>query len=261
MYQQWKQWIPADQVANFKRGGYYSVLIAKNMKLIVLNTNTCYRLNFWALVFNFDSDGQLAWLENELSLAERAGISNVHLIGHISPDAQNCNAMWLHNFIRIITRYQTIIKAQFYGHSHLDEVKIYYGNSLVEKTIVSRSELDEMHKEHDEESAKSIIEEVKDESIPKSKRVVNVLAEKQIQQLINLQNLQHHLQHLNKNLILKQRVTLNDKINGYYTNPNYPRAVKKPISVAFLAPSVSSYDDVNPAYKVYIIDEYVSFIK
>lgn len=71
LYEQWKPHIPLDQVPNFLKGGYYSVVIAKNMKLIVLNTNACYRLNFWTLLNNQDPDGQLAWLEQELYAAEK----------------------------------------------------------------------------------------------------------------------------------------------------------------------------------------------
>ena len=252
-------------MGNFLKGGYYSVSIAKNMRLIVLNTNACYRLNFWTIVFNQDLDSQLAWLEQELYLAEKLN-QNIHLIGHVAPDKKNCNAIWLHNFIQIITRYQATIKAQFYGHSHLDEVKIYYGSTV--KTIYNslRSAVETMHnEEHTEKNVDELIDEIKGKSensnTPsiRTKRIINKLAEQQIKQLINLESLKSHLQHLNNDLIYKTKITLTDKINGYYANPypGYQKEIKKPISIAFLSPSSTSYDDVNPAYKVYIIEDTV----
>lgn len=257
LYEQWRPFIPADQVAYFLKGGYYSVTIAKNMKLIVLNTNACSRLNFWTLIFNQDLDDQLVWLENQLYLAETSG-QNVHLIGHIAPDHKSCNAIWLHNFIRIVARYQSVIKAQFYGHSHLDEVKIYYGNSL--NYTYNLREAEKRHNDqHNPQTVETLLDDIKNKP-DKAKRIVNTLAEQQIKQLQDLESLQSQLLHLNKDLIYKTKITLNDKIKGYYANlnPSYEKEIKKPISIAFLSPSTSSYDDVNPAYKVYIIEDDVS---
>lgn len=271
LYAQWKDFIPLDQVANFLRGGYYSVLISKNMKLIVLNTNTCYRLNFWTLVYHHDSDGQLTWLEQELYLAEKLN-QYVHLIGHIAPDKKNCNAIWLHNFIQIVTRYQHLIKAQFYGHSHLDEVKIYYGGNNVRRMVNTRNIVENMHKEeHTEENIEALLDEIRkqsnvtndetnsEKSSKRTKHIMNNVAGQQIKQLMNLESLQKQLQHLNKDLIFKNQITLTDKINGFHENPypGYVKEIKKPISIAFLSPSATTYDDVNPAYKVYIIEETV----
>lgn len=229
--------------------------MAKNMRLIVLNTNACYRLNFWNLLFHQDIDSQLSWLERELNLAEAWG-HNVHLIGHIAPDIKSCNAIWLHNYIRIVTRYQHIIKAQFFGHSHLDEVKIYYGSSL--NQTYNLREAKEIHeKQSDESQIEALLNDIENNST-RAKRIVNNLAEQHIKQMVKLQSLKSHLLHLNKNLIFKTKITMTDKINGYYSNPGFAKEVKVPISIAFLSPSATPYDDVNPAYKVFILEADVS---
>ena len=191
----------------------------------------------------------------------------VHLIGHIAPDKKSCNAIWLHNFIQIITRYQAIIKAQFYGHSHLEEVRIYYGSSV--KRIGAREAIESAHNEnHSEQSAEKLVNEVmgrssenQTETPQQSKRIINFLADQQIHQLSGLEVLQSQLQHLNKDLIFNNKITLADKINGYHANPypGYIKETKTPISIAFLSPSVSPYDDVNPAYRVFILEDTVRF--
>ena len=191
----------------------------------------------------------------------------MHLIGHIAPDKETCNTIWLHNFIQIVTRYQAIIKAQFYGHSHLDEIRIYYGSS-VKKIINARDAMESAHSEkHSEQDAESLLNQVmarsagnQTEDPKQSKRIINSMAEQQIKQLIGLENLQKQLQHLNKDLLFKNRITLADKISGYHANPypGYTKETKTPISIAFLTPSISPYDDVNPAYRVFIVDDTVS---
>ena len=191
----------------------------------------------------------------------------VHLIGHIAPEKKSCNAIWLHNFIQIVTRYQAMIKAQFYGHSHLDEVKIYYGSS-VKRIIGAREAVESAHQEkHSEQNVESLVNQVtarssgnETEKSDQSKRIVNAIAKQQIQQLINLENLQSQLQHLNQDVLYKTKISLADKINGYHANPypGYTKETKTPISIAFLSPSVSPYDDLNPAYRVFIVEDTVS---
>lgn len=91
-------------------------------------------MNMWILYETIDLGGSLNFLVNSLQEAEDEG-DNVHIIGHIAPDHRECTQAWLHNFIRILERYQHIVKAQFYGHNHRDEFRIYYSLNNPQKPI------------------------------------------------------------------------------------------------------------------------------
>lgn len=71
-------WAKAIDTAEAKRtfliGGYYSKNLTSNWKVIVLNTNAGYKSNFWCAYDPVDSDGQLAWLIEELYDAEKNGV-------------------------------------------------------------------------------------------------------------------------------------------------------------------------------------------
>ena len=67
---------------------------------------------------------------------------------------------------------------------------------------------------HSEQDAESLLNQVmarsagnQTEDPKQSKRIINSMAEQQIKQLIGLENLQKQLQHLNKDLLFKNRIT------------------------------------------------------
>ena len=94
-------------------------------RLIVINTNYCARLNIWTLYEPSDPAGHLKWIQNELLKAENDD-NYVHIVGHLPPDSRECTQAWLYNYIQIVTRFQDIIKGQFYGHTHADEIRMIY---------------------------------------------------------------------------------------------------------------------------------------
>lgn len=98
------------------------------MRIICINTNYCARLNPWSLFNPVDPANQLKWLSDELHKAETAG-DRVHIIGHIPPDNRECTQAWLYNFLRIIDRFNETILAQYYGHTHRDEYRLFYSPS------------------------------------------------------------------------------------------------------------------------------------
>lgn len=102
------------------------VHVRPGFRLLTINSNYCARLNPWQLYDPIDPGHQLKWLAGELFEAEKAG-DVVHIIGHVPPDHRECTQSWLYNYIRIIERFQNIIKAQYYGHTHRDEFRIIYG--------------------------------------------------------------------------------------------------------------------------------------
>ncbi|XP_037088399.1 sphingomyelin phosphodiesterase-like [Pollicipes pollicipes] len=120
----WKPWLPADAVATLERYGYYSVGVGPGFRVIVLNTNVAYKLNFWVLLTaQRDPYHQLEWLADELRAASRAG-EKCHVIGHISPADPDILPAWSHLYRRIIRSYQTTVTAEFFSHTHVDEVQI-----------------------------------------------------------------------------------------------------------------------------------------
>ncbi|XP_064103254.1 sphingomyelin phosphodiesterase-like isoform X1 [Macrobrachium nipponense] len=123
---------PAPNSARF--GGYYSVVVKPGLRIISLNTNYCYRLNWWLLYKSIDPGLVLRWLVTELQKAEGRG-ELVHIIGHIPPYYSDCYAQWAHQFSRIVSRYSHIIRGQFYGHSHMDEFRVHYDVHAPKKPI------------------------------------------------------------------------------------------------------------------------------
>ncbi|XP_071541344.1 sphingomyelin phosphodiesterase-like [Panulirus ornatus] len=132
--EQWGHMIgePVPSIARF--AGYYSILARPGLRIISLNTNYCYRFNWWLLYKSVDPGLVLRWLVGELQQAERKG-ELVHLIGHIPPYYTDCFAQWAHQFSRIISRYAHIIRGQFYGHSHMDEFRVHYDVDTPSKPI------------------------------------------------------------------------------------------------------------------------------
>ncbi|KAH9382416.1 hypothetical protein HPB48_015744 [Haemaphysalis longicornis] len=114
------------------RGAFYSVEVAKGFKVISLNTNLCYLYNWWLLYNSTDPSGQLQWLADELQRSEDSG-EKVYIIGHVAPVKVECIPVWADNFRRIVDRYESTIVAQFYGHTHLDHMYLFYRGDGADK--------------------------------------------------------------------------------------------------------------------------------
>jgi sphingomyelin phosphodiesterase len=125
---QWANWIPKESAKTFERFGYYFNDVSPNLKVIVLNTNYCARLNFWLMYKPIDPGNQLEWLVNQLSLAEDSGQS-AYIVGHIPPDNTQCTPRWVHNYLQIVERFNATIKGQYFGHTHFDEIRILYSSN------------------------------------------------------------------------------------------------------------------------------------
>jgi len=134
----WAPWLPPSALLTLRETGWYSAdAIPGKLRVIALNTN------YWAVWNRFtdtpDDDRiahrQIVWFEKELQMAERDGVK-VYVIGHHPPVG-----IFTDNFVgfqdvwplyamryRIATqRYAHVIKGQFYGHDHVDEVRIVDG--------------------------------------------------------------------------------------------------------------------------------------
>jgi len=57
----------------------------------------------------------------------------VHILAHVPPGGSNseCQSTWKREYIKIVDRFGHIIRAQFNGHTHNDELQLYYSNAKV----------------------------------------------------------------------------------------------------------------------------------
>ena len=122
---QWSKWLPAEVSSTIRYGGYYTTLAQPGLRIVSLNTNYCYTLNWWTLFNSHDPASSLIWLSQTLEKSERDG-EKVHIIAHIPPGGNDCWAIYSREFAKIINRFESTVAAQFYGHSHNEEFKIFY---------------------------------------------------------------------------------------------------------------------------------------
>ncbi|GAB6031400.1 hypothetical protein CHUAL_009180 [Chamberlinius hualienensis] len=115
----WSDFIPFVNQSTIIKGGYYSIDILPNLRLISLNMNYGHYLNI------YDPEDQLTWLIQQLDECERMN-KKVHIIGHIPPGM--CAYVWGRNYRSILNRYKDTIAAHFYGHTHFDEFEIISDN-------------------------------------------------------------------------------------------------------------------------------------
>lgn len=123
----WSKWLPSETKATIEKGAFYSVSPFKGLRIISLNTNFCYRMNFWLLVDSVDPAGQLKWLVTELQKAENHE-EKVYIIGHVPPGDPECLSEWQRNYFKILSRYENTVVAQFFGHTHTDSFQVSYNH-------------------------------------------------------------------------------------------------------------------------------------
>lgn len=127
-------WLPESTRGTIHDGGYYTVSPEKGFRVIALNSNVCYNYNWWLWYNPRDPDNQLQWLSDTLRDAEKKQ-EFVHILSHIPTNSNNCLKTWKREYIKIINRYSHIIKAEFNGHTHNDEVAIFYDSNSVAQNI------------------------------------------------------------------------------------------------------------------------------
>lgn len=128
LYEQWSEWIPIEYHETFITNGYYA-RVHNKARFLVLNMNYCSRFNIWNVHVNIDMGDMLTWIQVELQTAAVAG-QYVYIVGHIPPDTHGCLTNWVIAYNEIISVYAPIIRGQFFGHTHFDEVRIFYRNEL-----------------------------------------------------------------------------------------------------------------------------------
>ena len=135
LYKAWGPWLTSSALETVRRFGYYTLLVKPGLRLISLNMNYCNNQNFWMLKNPDDPDGELRWFVNTLFDAEKKG-EVVHIIGHIPPSNEgDCVKVWRNNYYAVVNRFQDIIRGQFFGHTHNDQIEIMYSNVSLTQPI------------------------------------------------------------------------------------------------------------------------------
>lgn len=137
--------------------GYYSAHIMDHLRIICLNSvvwssSLCnYCLNGQGCgVQTSIGDSQMNWLKQQLREANKAG-DKVYIAMHVPPgnDAWGsrnhpCTPMpmwadmesqyaWKDTFLSAVARYRKTIAGMFYGHTHMDEFRLLYPDSITNK--------------------------------------------------------------------------------------------------------------------------------
>lgn len=68
---QWSKWLPADASSTIRYGGYYTALVRPGLRIVSMNMNYCYTLNWWTLYKSQDPASGLSWLVKILLNAEQ----------------------------------------------------------------------------------------------------------------------------------------------------------------------------------------------
>ncbi|XP_031848043.1 sphingomyelin phosphodiesterase 1 [Nomia melanderi] len=121
-------WLPEYTRSTLLQGGYYTVTPKKGFRIIALNSNVCYCYNWWLWYTPRDPDNQLQWLTNTLLTAEK-NQEFVHILSHVPVNSNSCLKTWKREYLKIINRFSHLIRAEFNGHTHNDEMTIFYNSN------------------------------------------------------------------------------------------------------------------------------------
>lgn len=119
-----KQWFTDEEYEFFVRHGFYTKKYKdSNLRIISMNSYMCDVINFFLMRNPTDPGNQFEWLENVLRQAEKDG-EYVFMIGHIPPGDSTFLSECSRRYNAIVDRFSSIIRGQFFGHTHYDEFRI-----------------------------------------------------------------------------------------------------------------------------------------
>jgi len=122
---QWASWLSAEVSQTIRYGGYYTALVKPGLRIVSMNMNYCYTFNWWTLSVSQDPASGLLWLSKVLEEAEAVN-EKVHILSHIPPGNSDCLTIFSREYVKLINRYESTVAAQFFGHTHAEEFKIFY---------------------------------------------------------------------------------------------------------------------------------------
>jgi len=124
--EQWSDWLDEDAQKEYAVHGYYSQplktsdgTVFPKVRVVAVNTEACYNMNFYLMKLRDDPGDQLQWLEETLYKMEANGEIGI-LIGHVPPADASCLNQWATRYTALMDRFQHIIRLQFFGHVHME---------------------------------------------------------------------------------------------------------------------------------------------
>lgn len=139
-------WMISDDAA--LTSGYYAAMIMTGLRIISLNSviwshSVCGQCTQDCQLQQAAGAKQMAWLEQQLADAANAG-DKVYVAMHVPPGADAYessrnpakpvmmwnNPGWQNQFLKAVSQYQQTIAGIFYGHTHMDEFRLLYGDSV-----------------------------------------------------------------------------------------------------------------------------------
>lgn len=129
--QLWRAWMPLDQRATFRQGGYFIRPVAPRLSVLTLNTMYFYAKNLAVhncLHPTSPATIQLKWFESQLEKA-RIAQSKIYVIGHVPPSPRDYKGTCLTEFMRIATNYTDVVMGNFFAHLNMDHFLMFDGRS------------------------------------------------------------------------------------------------------------------------------------
>lgn len=130
----WRRFLPQSTEVTLNRGGYYTTLVRPGYRIVGLNNNVCYNINWWVMYHPQEHTVQLNWLHDTLMAAEKAG-EKVHILLHQPTGGESCYYVWAREYQKIIDRFYHIITGQFNGHTHKEEFNVFYKSNDTSRPI------------------------------------------------------------------------------------------------------------------------------
>ncbi|XP_045535065.1 sphingomyelin phosphodiesterase 1 isoform X2 [Papilio machaon] len=127
LIKKWDPYLTEEAKASLRVRGGFSRLVRPGLRAISINTNVAYKYNWWLVYDPLEMKRHLEWLVQELHRAELAG-EKVHILSHIPPGVHDLAHVWTREYNRIVNRFSSTIAAEFNGHIHSDEFKIFYSS-------------------------------------------------------------------------------------------------------------------------------------
>lgn len=133
LHKVWKSPFNAKRYTRAYRGRYVYTHKRRFLRVIGINTNLYSRSNLWLYrePLNLDPEGQLQWLARELQGAERQEYVT-YIVGHMPMGDVDVMRHSSNAFNRILTRFNKTVVNMFFGHTHLDQVQLNYGDNATQ---------------------------------------------------------------------------------------------------------------------------------
>ncbi|XP_046373971.2 sphingomyelin phosphodiesterase A-like [Haliotis rufescens] len=117
--------IPADQLKNIQYSAYYTTLVQPGLRILSINTDYWYSLNFYSLLNHKVPayEQQLKFIDETLRNASDHN-EKVIITGHIPPGEFWVQSQYGDIYTEIIRKYADVIAMNVFSHTHHDEFEL-----------------------------------------------------------------------------------------------------------------------------------------